>query len=201
MDALQLQVKFYVEDASGLALNEFIPVFHRLIQTHALDELLIDVADYSHVHRGPGVLLVCEAANYFMDASDGRLGLLYAGKRGAAGSFGGRIAAAFRSALAACRKLEEDPSLAGRIRFRGDETLFRIANRLLAPNTDETFERVKPELERFLRRLHPGATVTLERRKDARSLFAVTVRAPAGADSATLLSRLAEAPTRVNAGA
>ena len=71
-----MSVKFYVEDDSSLGAHEFVPVFHSWIQNHAVPEhMLIDVADYAHVHNGPGTLLVAHEANFYTDRIDGRLGL------------------------------------------------------------------------------------------------------------------------------
>ena len=53
MDAPKLQVKLFSDNVDSSNLEKFIPVFHRWIRDHLLDELMIDVADYSHVHHGP----------------------------------------------------------------------------------------------------------------------------------------------------
>jgi hypothetical protein len=43
--------------------------------------LLIDVHDYSHVHHGPGILLVAHEANLSIDEAEGRRGLVYIRKQ------------------------------------------------------------------------------------------------------------------------
>ena len=96
-----------------------IPIFHEWIQQHRLDdELLIDVADYSHVHHGPGVLLMSHEAQYGLDQADGKLGLLYSRRRKGEGDVHVRLSAAFRAALRACHLLQEEPALDGKLRFR-----------------------------------------------------------------------------------
>ena len=81
MDAHKISAKlFAASDAFEPA--EFVPVFHRWIQTRSLeDHLLIDVADYAHVPAGPGSLLVASEANIHMDRGENRVGLLYVRKR------------------------------------------------------------------------------------------------------------------------
>jgi hypothetical protein len=189
MNAEQVMVKFFVEDASRLDLAELIPVFHDWIRNHKLDEMLIDVADYRHVAQGPGVLLVCHGAIYAMDQADGRTGLEYR-RRHVNGREPESVDAAFRRALAACTLLEQEPSLKGRVRFLTGEAQFRIADRLQAPNTAETFASVKPEIERTLAKLYAGAPVTITHRAGARDLFTVDVRASAPAEIAVLHGRL-----------
>ena len=43
-----------------------------LPREHAFDELMIDVADYKHVKHGPGVVLVGDANDYYLDEGEGR---------------------------------------------------------------------------------------------------------------------------------
>src|SRR5690242_14064653 len=140
MDSSKLAVKFFVENSSGLKTDaDFVPVFHRWIQTRAVPEhQLIDVADYAHVKDGPGTVLISHEANFHADLGGGRLGLLYTRKQPLAGnSFPQRLRETFAHALRACALLEAEESLRGRIRFRTDEAVFRIYDRLHGPNTQE----------------------------------------------------------------
>ncbi len=126
-----------------------------------LPELMIDVANYAHVPKGPGVVLIGHGNDYFIDEGEGRLGLLYNRKRGAPEP-GQRLADAFRRTLHAASLLESDATLAAggaKLRFRTDELLLRINDRLGAPNDDETFAAIKPELDGFCRELF-GAPAT-----------------------------------------
>jgi hypothetical protein len=71
-------VKFFFTNPSAKPLKDFIPVFHGWIQGQALPgHLLIDVHDYSHVHHGPGILLVAHEANISVGEAEGRRGLVY----------------------------------------------------------------------------------------------------------------------------
>jgi hypothetical protein len=191
MDAHKLQVKIFAEPGHGLSPETFIPIFHDWIRTHALPELMIDVANYAHVPKGPGVVLIGHACDYFMDEAEGRLGLLHNRKRSQPDP-ADRVADAFRRALHAARLLEQEPALAGKLRFRTDELAFRINDRLAAPNTPATFAAVRTELESFCARLH-AAPVQLTPATDPKALFSVKVTGPA-TNVATLLDRLGGAP-------
>src|SRR5581483_9682562 len=81
MDFHKINVKFFVETGNDIPLNSFIPVFHRWIQEDLLEGMLVDVAEYTHVYQGPGVLLIAHEANYSLDETDGKRGFLYAQKR------------------------------------------------------------------------------------------------------------------------
>ena len=55
MDLHKFGIKLFAADAEPVDMLKLIPIYHRWIQQHALaDDLLIDVADYSHVPAGPG---------------------------------------------------------------------------------------------------------------------------------------------------
>lgn len=191
--ARRLQVKLYVKDSSTVAPRDLVPILHRWIQERRLDELMIDVADYAHVHHGPGVLLVCHAANYSFDQEGGRAGLLYARKRDVDGSPGERLALAFRAALVAARALEEEPALAAKLAFRTDEILLRVADRLLAPNRADTFAAWKPELDALAARLHGGAPADIVHLADPKECFAARITS-APSSVASLLDRLSTTP-------
>jgi hypothetical protein len=190
MDVAPVMVKFFVEDGSRFDLGEIIPIFHDWIRNHRLDELLIDVADYRHVYQGPGVMLACHGGFYSMDQFEGRLGLQYTRKEDHHGPPERPLETAFRAALLACTKLEEEASLRGRIKFRGDEVLFRVNDRLRAPNTPATFSAVRGELEALTARLYAGKSATVSRRTNPAELFGVEIKSDTPIDASTLLQRL-----------
>ena len=84
MDLQKVNVKFFVGDSNGVPLTAFINIFNSWIQ--ASDGDYYDLADYSHMHAGPGILLIAHEANISMDNTGNRLGLLYNRKRPLQGS-------------------------------------------------------------------------------------------------------------------
>lgn len=143
-------------------LDAAIPVFHRWIQTGAMPELLIDVADYRHVPEGPGVILIGHEANYSLDCAHGRLGLLYNRKAVYGGSFAERLRLAYSRALEAARRLEQEPEFAGRLTFNARRCEVIVNDRLLAPNSPETWTALRPELEAFFRTLWEKDSIRLD---------------------------------------
>jgi hypothetical protein len=184
MDSPKIQVKYFtLED---VPLERFVPVFHRWIKDRVLDELVIDVADYAHVYQGPGVVLVGHASDYFLDQGEGRLGLLYSRKRDPVAP-GERILDGFRRALNAGRLLEQEPGLG--VKFRSDEVLVRFPDRLTAPNTEESFAALRPELEAVITKLY-GDSARIERTGPEKGPLSVRVSAPSAPPIAELLTRL-----------
>lgn len=132
-------------------VKQLIPVFHRWIQQQKLQGLLIDVADYSHVHHGPGVMLVTLDANYAADLEDGKLGLLYAGKRSIRGSLQEQIQQAFFAVWQAASLIEQEKQLG--LQFDLGQILVRIHDRLHYPNTDNAANQAKPIVHSALQTL------------------------------------------------
>jgi hypothetical protein len=190
LDVQRIGVKVFCEEGSRVALPELIPIFHRWIQERGLDQVLIDVADYSHVPSGPGILLVAYEGIYGLDEGGGRRGLVYYTRADVPGTFDERLRAVLRAVLAGCRKLAAEPELQGRLAFRGDELQLFANDRLRAPNTEATLAAVRPALKGALDRLYPGAACTVVREPDARERFAVTVTVPGAVAIDTLLARL-----------
>lgn len=191
MDSYKLAVKFPFKNPSALQAREFVPVFHRWIQTQALPgHQLIDVADYDHVHEGPGIVLVAHEANLHADHGRGQFGLLYRRKQPTGGSFRGRLRATFSHALEAATLLEQDEKFGGRANIRTDEASFLIFDRLLAPNSPATFKSVRSELESFLKGLYGLTSIELTYSEKPGELFEVGIKAPQSVPASTLLDRV-----------
>jgi hypothetical protein len=197
MDTVKYELKLFLDDASGVELEEFIAVFHDWIQTQQLEELLIDVADYRHVPQGPGVVLIAHDAHYVLDLSDARLGLLYSRRRETHPSRGAilgvedRLRSVWRCALTACQRLEAHPVLHGRLQFRGHELLLRCNDRLRAPNTTAAYDELCQHLAPFLATLYAGQQVEVEHIRENTSRLTVAIKVPEFLDVDTLLTRLA----------
>lgn len=152
-DLQRFGLKLFLNPGTDVDVRTFVPVFHRWIQTDALEGLQIDVADYSHLSDGPCVLLAGHEGNYAIDRSEGRLGLYHYRKQPTSGTLGERLVAAGRAVLHAAMLLEADESVGSVCRFRGDEIQFVANDRLRAPVGPETTESLRPTLAMFGRRL------------------------------------------------
>lgn len=163
-------------DRAHIQIEDAIAVFHQWIQDSAAPELLIDVADYKHVPDGPGIMLIGHEADYSLDETDGRLGLLYNRKAAVEGDAQAALRQAFDAALTAARKLESAAPFAGKLHFNEGDVEVIINDRLLAPNTDATWEALHPEIKRFFASIYGEGNVTLERRGEPRDRFRVGVQ-------------------------
>jgi hypothetical protein len=188
MELQKLNFKLFVESPNAVPLTDFIEIFHSWIQ--ASDGVYHDVADYSHMQAGPGIVLVANDANISIDESDNRRGLLYSQKSALSGSNQERLRAVLRFGLENFRKVEREPKLGGRFKLLGNEAVIAVNDRLFWPNTQESFAAVVPEIERLAKTVFADADVSLEREPEERKKFAVRIQASRSFAVDELLDRL-----------
>ena len=186
MNVQHINIKLFVENSESAKLADFAAVFNLWIQKQALEELLIDVADYLHVYHGPGIMLIGHEADYSLDNRAGKLGLLYNRKAQLEGSTQEKLAQAVRATLTAAQILEKDNGLI----FNTQEVQVIVNDRLLVPNTAETFAGLEPELRAFFNRLYDGADFLLAHRDDPRERFTVNIKAETRHSVESLLKNL-----------
>jgi hypothetical protein len=176
IDLQHITIKLYLNNADA-DLAPVIPVFHGWIQEQPFEELLIDVADYRHVHHGPGLMLIGHEADFSLDQTDGILGLRYNRKAPLPGTNQDRLIQATRAALTAAQKLEADPRLNGNLTFNGQDIQLTINDRILAANNESTREALTPDIQSFAAKLFGHAGYSLSFDADPRRLLSTTVHA------------------------
>jgi adenylyltransferase/sulfurtransferase len=194
MTPQRIAVKFFALGDTPVELEPFIGLFHRFIQEGVLEGLLLDVADYSHVPEGPGVLLVGHDVDYGLDEQGGRTGLLTVRKRFGDLPLADVLRDALRRALGAVRAIE-DAGSAG-LRFDTGTVEVQLVDRLTAPNSAESWEAARKEVEAVAAPLFGDAAITRAHEGDARQTLAFGVRATKAASAAELLTRLGPGTAR-----
>lgn len=190
MELQHLNVKLLVKEPEEEALEPLIPVFQSWIESQALEGLLLDVADYRHVHAGPGVVLIGHQANYSVDHTDERWGVRYNRKAVLNGSNQDRLRQAMRGVVTLCQHLEAEPRLNGKIRFDGQEMQIFVNDRLLAPHSDVTAEALRPEFDEFFETLFRGSEYLLTSAGDPRKALGVSVKSSRTFSTTDLLANL-----------
>jgi hypothetical protein len=188
MEFQKLNVKFFVEQPHAVPLSDFIEIFHRWIQ--ATDGIYHDVADYGHMQAGPGVVLVASDSNVSIDETENRRGLLFNQKSHLPGSNQERLRKVFRAALENCCKLEEEPALRGKLRFSANEVVISVNDRLAAPNTQESYEELKADIESMAKQIYGDASLEFEHETDPRKRLNVRLKALTAVDLQELLNNL-----------
>ena len=190
MDLQKINVKYFMEKGADVPLAEFIPLFHGWIQSDKLEGLLVDVAEYTHVKDGPGVLLIAHEANYSLDENDGKRGLLYNQKRVPAKEPQEHLKTAFRRALQACDLLEKEPALAGKIKFATRHLQVLVNDRAVAPHASQSHSDLEEALNPFLNWLYEGSKYLVIPEKDPQRRTGFEVKVEKSPDLPTLLKQL-----------
>jgi hypothetical protein len=175
LELQHINVKLLLKDPANLDLQAVVPVFHSWIQEQPFSELLLDVADYTHVKDGPGVLLIGHEADYSIDNTDGRPGVRYNRKAPLSGSNRDKLVQGFLAGLEAAKRLEHDVRLKETFKVNGQDFEVFINDRLLAANTEEMRQSVDADLRRFFDRLFGVDEYSLQYERDPRKLFGATV--------------------------
>ncbi len=172
MDLQHVNIKIALEGELQIDSDRIIEVFHQWIQEQVMDELLVDVADYRHVPAGPGILIMGLEGDYNLDQTGGRYGLRYNRKKPVDGTNTERFSQALGAATKACQLLEKE--FEGKLAFDRKGLELFINDRALAPNTPETFEASKKDLEEWVKSLG-GGKIERTHADDPRKLFGVTL--------------------------
>ncbi len=159
----RVAVKLYLDDVGGITPADAVPVFHDWIRRGAVPGLLVDVADYSHVKDGPGVILVGHDLDYALDLGEGRPGVLCRWKRGAEETAADRLAAALDGALKAAAELEAASSFATAPHVDRAEARVSVEDRMAAPNTPQSLEALRPAVNEAVARVTGAPPVSVSR--------------------------------------
>lgn len=155
-----VDVKVFATKGESITAYEFMGVLQRWIREHKVPGILIDVADYSHIPDGPGVVLVGHEGNISVDYADGRMGLLYRYKWPAEPDTPSRIEAAVKFALDAAGKLEAEPEFTGRLEFDKTKVDIIANDRLRAPHADEAAASFSAAVEKAVSGLFKDSKIS-----------------------------------------
>jgi len=189
MDISRINVKVFMDQGADVATETWFEVFNTWI--HEPDnDVLVDVADYTHVENGPQTILVGHNANYALDTTDGRFGFLYARKRGLNGSLDASLKEAISCALKSCKRLSEDERLGGQVNFNGESIQIALNDRLGATNDAQTRDACISELNTILDKLYAGSGYKVTANEDARKTVTLDISAEGQFSAIQLLENL-----------
>lgn len=189
MEISRLSFKVFMDQGEDVETLTWFEVFNTWI--HEPDnDVLVDVAEYTHVKNGPQTILVGHRANYAVDTTDGRFGFLYGRKRDLNGDLAGNLEEVISAALRACKRLDEDSRLEGQIGFTGGSTQIIVNDRLGAVNTPEALDDLKSALSPILDRLYKGQSYEISRDEDAGKRLTVNIQASGDFSPSQLLENL-----------
>ena len=155
MDLQKFGIKLYLTTNGSFDSKDFIPVFHNWIQDKALsDHILIDVADYSHIPDGPGVMLIAHEGHFSLDQENRQPGMMYMRRSELEGDFKKRFIHVLSIAIQAANRLRNN-KINKEVDFIHNSFRFMTNDRRVAENTYENQNLYKDKVQSALSELYP----------------------------------------------
>jgi len=175
MDLQKFGIKLFLHTNSSFQSKDYIPVFHNWIQRKVVSEhLLIDVADYSHIPDGPGVMLISDEGHFSLDQEKHQAGIMYMRRKDLPGNFKARFKKVLSIAVQAANHLTEN-NINQEIDFTSDSFRFIANDRRVAKNTLENQKVYQDEVKKALKEMYPRSTWGYEDLSIANERLAFTV--------------------------
>ena len=175
MNLQRINVKIFTDAPERIELDAFLGIFARWREDSSHPCSWVDLADYAHVEKGPGIMLIGRRGNVSLDLGDPGPGILYGNKKDLEESEERRIEETFRRSVEVIQALTAEPEYPAAFRIRPGFWQLTFNDRLDAPNTDETDRRLRPVVEAVLDRLLGRGDYSLIRESDASRRYGFTV--------------------------
>ena len=190
MTASRIQAKLLLTGSGSVDPDALIEVFHEWIQRDRVADVLIDVADYRHVHQGPAVLLIGHTSDFGLDLAEGRAGLIHTSKRRSEDE-AEPLRGVLAKLLQVAHLLEAEQGL-GPIRFGTSEILVRHLDGLAIVQGDIARKQAGDQLREMGRLLYGGEfEVEAVDSSAAYPAFVLRSSAPSLSTLPSLIERLA----------
>lgn len=190
MDLQRIQIKIATDAPANINLDPFLEIFARWRMEKDHPAEWVDLADYAHMSRGPGIVLVGHRCNISFDLTNPGPGILYFAKKGLSGSLAERIAAAFHDCFELTSRLLAEKEFPANVHLRTDAIEIRLADRLQAPNNAATDQEVRPALRQVLDVLLGPSQYELTRQSDSGEAYGFSIQSKAPAPLDLLLERV-----------
>ena len=176
MDLYKFGIKLFLHTSKDYSSQNFIPVFHKWIQDQAIpNHLLIDVADYSHIPDGPGVMLIAHEGHFSLDQENLQPGIMYMRKTELEGSFKVRFKKVLSTVIEAADRLHNN-NINKEINFINNSFRFIANDRLYAENTIENQALCKNNIKKVLNEIYPDSNIEFDDVSNNNERLAFTVQ-------------------------
>ena len=182
MNLQKINVKLFTDAPERVPLDPFLDIFSRWREDRSHPAGWIDLADYAHVARGPGIVLIGTHGNLSVDLADPGPGFLYASKQGLEGTCEERIREAFRRTLALVTALRREPGFPGALEPRAGFWEISVNDRLGFPNTEETDRLLGPAVRAVAAQLFGSDAYQLIRQAERERRYGFTLHGEEVAD-------------------
>ena len=188
-DLQRIHLKILADAPAGLSLDPFLAIFGRWRHDKNHPAEWVDLADYAHMAKGPGIMLGGKQCNFCVSTDDPGLGLLYAGKKDFEGPVENRVLEAFRRCIRLSQALAAEPEFPPEMTLNTKSWELFINDRLQFPNTDATDRLLRAPIQAALDELFGAGDYAMTRDTDNKRRYAFSIRAEKPETLNTLLDR------------
>jgi hypothetical protein len=187
MNLQRITLKLFVDSPQPVPVDALLPIFSRWREDKEHPSQWVDMADYAHIDRGPGVMMIGQQGNLALDLAEPGPGILYANKKDLRGAPEERILDTFRRTLALTRTLRAEPEFPERLAPRPGFWQLLFNDRMETPNTEATEIALRPSIDAALDHLFGADNYTVVRESDSLRRYGFIIHN----DSVTNLDQIA----------
>ena len=177
MDLQRINVKLLATAPPDFSVDSFLAIFGRWRNDAENPAGWFDLADYAHMPKGTGVVLVGKQGNFSIDLGDPGPGLLYCGKQDYSGPVEQRITETFERCLALVKPLLTEPEYPADLKIQPGSWELAINDRLDSPNTAATDQDLRPGISAALDTVFGPGAYSIEREPDPQKRYGFSIRA------------------------
>jgi hypothetical protein len=191
LDLQRVCLKILTGALPTLNLDPCLSIFARWRTDSADPAEWVDLADYAHMPRGPGIVLIGKRCNFGFDLGSAAPGILYCSKKGLEGELEARLESIFERCFALTSRLTAEPEFPRGVRLRTGALELTFNDRLETPNAGSISEVLEPPVAAVLDRiLGPGA-YTLRPEADPSRRCGFAIQSDTAPELEVLTGRLA----------
>lgn len=188
----RINVKLMTAEVNDLDIDPFIGVFGRWRHDKTHHSRWIDLADYAHIPRGQGVVLVGKQGNFSIDLTDPGPGMLYCGKNDFEGPVATRVLEAMKRCLSLSLSLILEPEYPQKLLLRPGYWIVTVNDRLNFPNTAETEDKLGVSIRRAFENLFGSDNYLATREPDPNRRYGYSVTVAGLPDAKEILEKITQ---------
>jgi hypothetical protein len=172
MELQKVSLKILSDAPVTLNLDPFLQIFGRWrVQDW------VDLADYAHMTRGPGIVLIGHRANFSFDLGTSAPGILYLSKKDLEGTAADRLRTVFRDCFALTERLLAEPEFPAQVHLRTGSLELAFNDRLETPHTEATDRALRPAVGAILDQIYGAGSYRLTAEPDPSRRYGFTIEA------------------------
>ena len=171
MDIQKITVKLFTDAPAAVNLDPFLSIFGRWRHEESHRAGWVDLADYAHVAKGPGIVLVGRQGSLSLDLAEPGPGILWNNKKELDGSIEDRVLETFRRGMALARRLMAEREYPESFKPRAGFWELSFNDRVELPNDSATDRLLRPAVDAALDSLLGGGSYMIIRQSDAYSRY------------------------------